>query len=55
MTSVSLNLDWNWALSSQWLLHTGLSGTRLATPAAGSPIVERRSFVGWSSGLAYRF
>lgn len=53
--SVNVGLDWNWALSRQWLLHSGVSATRLGSGAADSPVVERRSFISWSSGLAYRF
>jgi len=55
LNSVSLGLEWNWALSRQWLVHSGVSATRLGHGAADSPVVERRSFMSWSSGLAYRF
>lgn len=55
LSAVSVGLDWNWALSRQWLLHSGVSGTRLGKAAADSPVVERRSFISWSTGLAYRF
>lgn len=48
-------VNWNWELSSRWLINSAATGTRLGAPAAGSPIVDRRDFVTWSSGLAYRF
>jgi outer membrane scaffolding protein for murein synthesis (MipA/OmpV family) len=48
-------VNWNWQLGSSWLLHSSLSGNRLGSEAAGSPIVERRNSLTWSSGLAYRF
>ena len=51
----SAAVNWNWQLGSNWLLHSALSGSRLAPAAADSPIVERRQSLTWSTGLAYRF
>lgn len=47
--------NWNWALSSKWLLTSGASVTRLGAEPAASPVVERRSFLNIYSGFAYRF
>lgn len=55
LASTGVGINWNWQLGSSWLLHSSLSGTRLGPAPAGSPIVERRQFLTWSSGLAYRF
>jgi outer membrane scaffolding protein for murein synthesis (MipA/OmpV family) len=55
VTSMSVELNWNWALSSKWLVSSAVAGTRLGAPVAGSPVVERRNVITWSSGLAYRF
>ena len=53
--AINAGVNWNWALSSKWLVSSAVTGTRLGAPAADSPIVERRNFITWSSGLAYRF
>jgi outer membrane scaffolding protein for murein synthesis (MipA/OmpV family) len=53
--AVGAGVNWNWELSSKWLINSSVTGTRLGTTPAGSPIVERRNFITWSSGLAYRF
>ncbi len=55
VTSVDVGVNWNWALSSKWLLNSAVTGTRLGSGPAGSPVVERRNFITWSSGLGYRF
>lgn len=55
VAALSAGANWNWALSSKWLLASGVTATRLGSSAADSPVVERRSFVTWSTGLAYRF
>lgn len=55
MTAMNVEAHWNWALSSKWLLSTAVASTRLGGTVADSPIVERRNFITWSSGLAYRF
>lgn len=53
--ALNAGANWNWELSSRWLVNTSVVGTRLGAPAANSPIVDRRNFITWSSGLAYRF
>lgn len=53
--SIDAGLNWNWALSSKWLLNSAVTGTRLGSGPAGSPVAERRNFITWSSGLGYRF
>jgi len=55
VAAVAAGANWNWALSSKWLLTSGVAVTRLGSGPAGSPVVERRTFTTWSSGLAYRF
>jgi outer membrane scaffolding protein for murein synthesis (MipA/OmpV family) len=47
--------NWNWALSSKWLLTSGASVARLGAEPAASPVVERRTFLNVYSGFAYRF
>ncbi len=53
--AVSAGANWNWELSSKWLVHSAVTATRLGPSAADSPVVERRNVITWSSGLAYRF
>lgn len=55
VTAINVGANWNWALSSKWLLGSSVSATRLGPAVADSPIVERRNLITWSSGLAYRF
>jgi outer membrane scaffolding protein for murein synthesis (MipA/OmpV family) len=55
LASAGVGLHWNYALSSNWLLSSSASATRLGGEAAASPVVERRNFFTISSGLAYRF
>jgi outer membrane scaffolding protein for murein synthesis (MipA/OmpV family) len=55
LMALNVGANWNWALSSKWLISTSVTGTRLGTGPADSPVVERRNFITWSSGLAYRF
>jgi outer membrane protein len=55
VTAMNVTVNWNWSLSSKWLVSSSLAGTRLGSAAANSPIVEQRNVITWSSGLAYRF
>ncbi|MGK5038439.1 MipA/OmpV family protein [Janthinobacterium sp. LB3P118] len=55
LMSLGAGVNWNWELNNRWLVNTAVSGQRLGNGPAGSPAVERRSAVVWSSGLAYRF
>ncbi|WP_226939395.1 MipA/OmpV family protein [Janthinobacterium rivuli] len=55
VTSVDAGINWNWALSSKWLLNSAVTGTRLGDGPAHSPVIERRNVITWSSGLGYRF
>ena len=55
VTSVDAGINWNWALSSKWLLNSAVTGTRLGSGPARSPVIERRNVISWSSGLGYRF
>ncbi|MGV7207888.1 MipA/OmpV family protein [Oxalobacteraceae bacterium A2-2] len=55
VAALAAGANWNWSLSSQWLLASGVTATRLGSGPAGSPVVERRTYVTWSTGLAYRF
>lgn len=55
VAAASVGANWNWALSSKWLLTSAATATRLGAEAAASPVVERRSFLSVSSGFAYRF
>lgn len=55
VTSVDAGINWNWALSSKWLLNSAVTGTRLGNGPSRSPLIERRHIISWSSGLGYRF
>jgi outer membrane scaffolding protein for murein synthesis (MipA/OmpV family) len=55
VAAVNAGINWNWSLSSKWLLTSAATATRLGSQPAGSPVVERRNFITLSSGLAYRF
>lgn len=55
VTALHAGVNWNWEVSSRWLINTSAVGTRLGGEPANSPIVERRNVITWSSGLAYRF
>ena len=55
VTSVDMGVNWNWALSSKWLINSAVTGTRLGNGPARSPFIERRNVITWSSGLGYRF
>jgi outer membrane protein len=55
VTAVEAGINWNWALSSKWLLNSAVTGTRLGSGPAGSPLIERRNVITWSGGLGYRF
>jgi outer membrane scaffolding protein for murein synthesis (MipA/OmpV family) len=48
-------VNWNWELSSKWLVSSSVTAVRLGSQPAASPVVERRNILLWSSGLAYRF
>jgi outer membrane scaffolding protein for murein synthesis (MipA/OmpV family) len=52
---VHLGLNWNWALSSSWLLTNSVKLTHLQGSAANSPLVQRRTSAAFSSALAWRF
>lgn len=53
--AMNVGVNWNWALSSNWLVNSSVTGARLGSGPAGAPFVDRRNFITWSSGLAYRF
>ena len=55
VTAIEAGVNWNWALSSKWLLNSAVTGTRLGSGPAGSPVIGRRNVITWSSGLGYRF
>ncbi|MES2162227.1 MAG: MipA/OmpV family protein [Pseudomonadota bacterium] len=55
VTAVNAGVNWNWAMSSKWLVNSSLTGTLLGSGPANAPFVGRRNFITWSSGLAYRF
>ncbi len=55
LMSVHAEADWNWALSSSWLIFTGVSATRFAPTVANSPITGNSSAVVLGSGLVYRY
>jgi outer membrane protein len=52
---VHLDANWNWNLSSSWLLTSKIQLGQLVGSASDSPLVERRTNVTVSSALAYRF
>ncbi|MEG2962252.1 MAG: hypothetical protein RR860_06140 [Janthinobacterium sp.] len=37
------------------MLNSAVTGTRLGSGPAGSPVIGRRNVITWSSGLGYRF
>ncbi|MES2116295.1 MAG: MipA/OmpV family protein [Pseudomonadota bacterium] len=53
--SVNAGLNWNWALSSHWLVNSAVTATRLGPGPANSPVTARAGYLTWSTGLAYRF
>ena len=55
VVAIEAGINWNWALSSKWLLNSAVTATRLGDEAARSPVIERRHAITWSSGLGYRF
>lgn len=55
VTAVEAGINWNWALSSKWLLNSTVTATRLGSGPGHSPVIECRDVVTWSSGLGYRF
>lgn len=55
VTAIEAGVNWNWALSSKWLLNSAVTGTRLGSGPAGSPVIGRRNVITWSTGLGYRF
>lgn len=52
---VHVALNWNWALSSSWLLTNSLKIEQLQGSAGNSPLVTRRSNSTLTSALAWRF
>ncbi len=52
---VHAGVNWNWELSTSWLLNSQVYATHLMGSAAGSPLAERTDNVTISTGLAYRF
>lgn len=55
LDAVNAGVNWNWEWSSQWLLSSSVAAARFGSQPAGSPVLERRTLLLWSSGLAYRF
>lgn len=53
--SANAGLNWNWALSSHWLVNSAVTATRLGPGPANSPVTGRAGYLTWSTGLAYRF
>lgn len=52
---IHLEANWNWSLSSSWLLTSRMQLGHLVGSTSDSPLVERRTSVTVSSALAYRF
>jgi MipA family protein len=52
---VSLSAGARTTFTPQWALFYGASVSRLLDPAAASPLVQRRTSVGFNCGLVYRF
>jgi outer membrane protein len=48
-------VNWNWELSTSWLLNTRVYATHLMGSAVNSPLVERTDNFTVSTGLVYRF
>ncbi len=55
LVNASVGANWNWALSSSWMVNSGVALRRLGRDAADSPIVGRRNLITYSTGLGYRF
>ena len=52
---VRAGIRWNWALSPNWMLTSGVTVNRLVGDAKDSPLVERATNYSVSTALAYRF
>lgn len=48
-------IRWNWELSPSWLLVTDVSTSYLTKSAGDSPLVEKRNYTTFATGIAYRF
>jgi outer membrane scaffolding protein for murein synthesis (MipA/OmpV family) len=55
LQDVHAGLNWNWDLSSKWMLVSRFSETHLMGSAVDSPLVEKQNNVTVSTGLVYRF
>ena len=55
LLSVYGDLGWNWQVSNKYWLNTGARLSRLAGPAASSPLVATRSRLGLRTALTYHF
>lgn len=53
--SVSAGVNWNWALSSHWLVTGAVTLRQLGKGPADSPVIERAGSATMSAGLGYRF
>lgn len=52
---VHLDLNWNYSLTSSWLITSKLRSSHLVGNMKDSPLVEKRSGLSVSTALAYRF
>ncbi len=52
---VYIGAGWNWNLSPSWMLTSSVRAAQLKGDASRSPLVERKTNVTVSTGLAYRF
>ena len=52
---VHAGINWNWDLSSDWLISTRLYGTHLLLNTTDNLYIEKRNNVTISTALAYRF
>lgn len=52
---VHLDLNWNYSLSSSWLITSKLRASQLLGKVKDSPLVEKKNGLMFSTALAYRF
>jgi outer membrane scaffolding protein for murein synthesis (MipA/OmpV family) len=50
-----LDINWNYSLSSAWIITSKLRATQLVGSVKDSPLVEKKNGVSVSTALAYRF
>jgi outer membrane protein len=55
VASLNAGANWNWALSSKWLVSSSVTARGWVVRRRRQSRRRTRNFITWSSGLAYRF